>query len=137
MSATGLTVWACGLFMDVKLANLFDLASRYLPFRLEIWDRMLAGLPAPGVLSGSEVWSGRILGVMLVVITAILISYAQAAYASGLSLIYVILRQKKDDENLLVWEELDGEVAREEAVAEADEITEKEADNDTADSETA
>lgn len=136
MSAIGLIAWACGLFMDVKLANLFDLASRYLPFRLEIWDRMLAGLPAPGVLSGSEVWSGRILGVMLVVIAGIVISYAQAAYASGLSLIYVVLRQKKDDENLLEWES-DGEIETVDTVVEDEETTEKEADNDTADSETA
>ena len=136
MGAIGLIVWACGLFMDVKLANLFDLASRYLLFRPERWDRMLASLPAPGTLSESEIWSGRILGVMLVAITGIAISYAQAIYASGLSLMYVILRKIKDDENLLEWELAD-EAEVEVAAVENDGITEKEADNDTADSETA
>ncbi|MDP6037059.1 MAG: hypothetical protein QGG64_00755 [Candidatus Latescibacteria bacterium] len=136
LSAIALIAWASGLFMDVKLATLFDLASRYLVFRPERWDRVLASLPAPATPSGSEIWGGRILGVMLIVITGIVISYAQAAYASGLSLMYVILRHKKDDENLLEWE-LDEAIETEGAAEGSDEITGKEAENDTADSETA
>ena len=44
---------------------------------------------------------------MLIVLTGVLMAYAQAAFASGTSLIYVILRKKKDDENMLEWEDPD------------------------------
>ena len=46
---------------------------------------------------------------MLIVLTGVLMAYAQAAFASGTSLIYVILRKKKDDENMLEWEDPDFE----------------------------
>ena len=104
MMALWLITWACGLFMEIKLANLFDIATRYMPFIPQRWDVVLANLPAPGELSGAEVWSGRILGVMLIFITGILISYGLAAQASGSTLIYVILRRCKDGENMLEWD---------------------------------
>ena len=101
MAAIGLIAWACGLFMDVKLANLFYVASHYLLFVPEKWDDLFASLPVPGTPSRAEVWGGGILGVMLILITGIVVAYAQATYASGLSLMYVVLRHRKDDENLL------------------------------------
>ena len=55
----------------------------------------------PGSLTWSEIWAGRILGLMLVGISGILLAYWQAVYASGISLIYVILRYRKDGDNLL------------------------------------
>ena len=114
MAAIGLIAWACGLFMDVKLANLFYVASHYLLFVPEKWDDLFASLPVPGTPSGAEVWGGGILGVMLIVITGIVIAYAQATYASGLSLMYVVLRHRKDGENLLARDD-DLEVVNEEA----------------------
>lgn len=104
MMALWLITWACGLFMESKLANMFDIATRYMPFVPERWDAVLANLPAPGDLGGAEVWGGRILGVMLIFITGILISYGLAAHASGCTLIYVILRRCKDGENMLAWD---------------------------------
>ncbi len=114
MAAIGLIAVACGLFMDVKLANLFDVASSYLLFVPEKWDDLLASLPAPGTPAGSEVWGGGILGVMLIVITGIVISYVQATYSSGLGLMYVVLRYHKDGENLVARDD-DVEVESEEA----------------------
>ena len=46
---------------------------------------------------------------MLILLSGVFLAYVQAAYASGASLIYVILRRKKDDENLLEWEDPDME----------------------------
>ena len=134
MLAMWLITWACGLFMDVKLANLLDVASRYLPFTPRRWDALLANLPAPGELSGAERWGGRILGGMLVVITGIVLGYAQAIYASGLSLIYVILRKRKDGENLLEWESEDaqGEVPAPHAGETGGENAEVKSDSDDA-----
>jgi hypothetical protein len=104
MMALWLVTWACGLFMGPKLANLFDVATRYMPFVPEQWNLVLGNLPGPEAISGSELWSGRILGVMLVLISGILLSYGFSAHASGWTLIYVILRRCKDDENMLEWD---------------------------------
>ena len=60
-----------------------------------------------GSVAGISLMVGGIgiLAVMLILLTGVLLAYVQAAYASGSSLIYVILRRKKDDENLLEWED--------------------------------
>lgn len=113
MAAIGLIAWVCGWFMDVKLANLFYVASHYLLFVPEKWDDLFASLPVPGTPSGAEVWGGGILGVMLIVITGIVVAYVQATYASGLSLMYVVLRHRKDDENLLARDDDLGVVSEE------------------------
>ncbi len=126
-SALGLVGWACGLFMGMKLSNMLYAAGMYLPFDVTQWDfdflvaqysvDMMEFLPEPAALSGVDMWSGRILTVMLIALTGVLLSYALSAYASGISMIYVILRKRKDDENLLEWEdEMFGE---EEPVVEA------------------
>ena len=112
-SAMGLVSWACGLFMKEKLANLVYVAGQYVPYdftrREWLSMDMTAFLPAAGNPAGSELLAGGILGVMLILLTAILSSYALSAYASGISLIYVILRKRKDDENLLEWEDDESE----------------------------
>ena len=112
-SAMSLVSWACGLFMKEKLANLVYVAGQYVPydFTRSEWLSMdmTAFLPAAGNPAGSELLAGGILGVMLILLTAILSSYALSAYASGISLIYVILRKRKDDENLLEWEDDESE----------------------------
>ena len=60
-----------------------------------------------GSRTGSLLWSGRILAAMLILLSGVFLAYVQAACASGSSLIYVILRKKKDDENMLEWEDPD------------------------------
>ncbi|MCZ6632904.1 MAG: hypothetical protein O7G87_05820 [bacterium] len=101
MGALWLITAACGLFMGDKLADLFDLAGKYLFYKPKGWDAIIGNLPVPGSLTWSEIWAGRILGLMLVGISGILLAYWQAVYASGISLIYVILRYRKDGDNLL------------------------------------
>ena len=102
--ALWLISWACGMFMDLKLANMLQQASYHMPAVPERWDLIMDNLPTPGSPSGAEIWGGRILGVMLILLTGVVLAYGQAVYASGMSLIYVILRKRKDDENLLEWE---------------------------------
>ena len=112
-ASLGLVSWACGLFMKEKLANMVYVAGQYVPFdftRSE-WLSLdiTAFLPPAGTPSGSELLAGGILAVMLILLTVIYSSYVLSAYASGLSLIYVILRKRKDDENLLEWEDDEAE----------------------------
>ncbi|MDE2997951.1 MAG: hypothetical protein OXU79_02615 [Gemmatimonadota bacterium] len=125
-ASLGLVSWACGLFMREKLANMVYVAGQYVPFdftRSEwLWLDITAFLPPAGIPSGSELLAGGILAVMLILLTVIFSSYVLSAYASGLSLIYVILRKRKDDENLLEWE--DDEAEDDEARPEEAEATE-------------
>lgn len=113
--ALSLVGWACGMYMDAKLIGMLTVAQGYLP-PIDIADPVHRVFPemrtiwsqvGDAQLSGSIIWSGRILAVMLIILTGVLIAYAQAAFASGTSLIYVILRKKKDDENMLEWEDQD------------------------------
>ena len=104
-AAVGLILWACGLFMGAKLDHLFYVASHYLLYQPAKWDQLLAIFSVLGTPSGAEIWSGGILGAMLVAINGIVISYVQATYASGLCLMYVVLRHRKDNANLLEWDD--------------------------------
>ena len=138
MSATlALISWACGWFMKEKLSNMILVADQYIPYeftrcellKIDIMDC----LPTPGTPSGSEAWAGRILAVMLILLTGVLVSYLMAAHASGISLIYVILRKRKDDENLLEWED---ETFEDEPVAQPDQSDESDSESsDEGDSE--
>lgn len=138
-SALGLVSWACGLFMKEKLANLVYVAGQYVPYdftRCE-WLSMdiTAFLPAAGSPTGSELLAGGILGVMLLLLTAIFNAYVLSAYASGISLVYVILRKRKDDENLLEWEDDEQEQEEEqpgEAEAAVSNVEESEDDTPSA-----
>ena len=102
------TLWliaqACALGMGQKLANMLRVAGYYVPCSFIRYD-IGANLPAAGEPSGTEAWAGRILAIMLILLAGVFISYVQSACASGSSLIYVILRKRKDDENLLEWED--------------------------------
>ena len=135
-SSLALVSWACGLFMKEKLANMVYVAGQYVPFDFtrSQWLSLdiTAYLPHAGAPSGSEVLAGGILAVMLILLTVIFSSYVMSAYASGLSLVYVILRKRKDDENLLEWE--DDEAGDDEEQPEELEATDdgvREAVNDT------
>ena len=113
--ALGLIGWACGMFMDEKLVGMLQIAQGYLPpvdfstpilhaypEMKTIWSDLAETQP-----NASVIWSGRVLGIMLIMLTGVLLSYVQAVFASGTTLIYVILRKKKDDENMLEWEDPD------------------------------
>ena len=113
--ALGLIGWAFGMFMDEKLVGMLQIAQGYLPpvdfstpilhaypEMKTIWSDLAETQP-----NASVIWSGRVLGIMLIMLTGVLLSYVQAAFASGTTLIYVILRKKKDDENMLEWEDPD------------------------------
>ncbi len=120
-AALSLISWACGWFMKEKLANMILVAEKYIPYeftRCELFQMdIMDCLPTPGTPSSAEAWAGRILAVMLILLTGVLVSYLMAAHASGISLIYVILRKRKDDENLLEWED---ETFEDEPVAPSD-----------------
>lgn len=107
LAAFCLVSWVSGISMDVKLGNMLQVARDYLPLDFTNWKPIIEYVPSTGSFSGTEVWSGRILGVMLCLLTVVFISYVHVAYASGLSLIYVILRKRKDNENILEWDDED------------------------------
>ena len=125
-----LTSWACGIFMGPKLTGLLSTALHYVPQRalsLTMFhfspERVAAKIdqmpvlwrlgsyyypsllnplpPLTGEPTGTILWSGRILAVMLLFLVGFILSYALATCASGQTLIYVALRKMKDDENLL------------------------------------
>jgi len=125
-----LTSWACGLFMGPKLAGMLATALHYVPQRalsLTMFhfspERIAAKIdqmpllwrlgsyyypslmnPLPsltGEPTGTILWSGRILAIMFLILVGFILSYALTTLASGQTLIYVALRKKKDDENLL------------------------------------
>jgi hypothetical protein len=115
--AFGLMNWSVGMYMGDKLPAMLYVAQGYLPpvdftFPLHnaypemrtVWSDLQSTFAG-----GSVLWAGRILAVMLIGLTGVLAAYTQAAFASGTSLIYVILRKKKDDENMLEWEDPDFE----------------------------
>ena len=107
-----LITWACGLGMGGKLTSMIVIAQSYMPpidfttLIQHVADDMDSPWPSgSGSQTGSLLWSGRILAGMLVLLSGVFLAYVQAAYSSGASLIYVILRKKKDDENMLEWED--------------------------------
>ncbi len=115
--ALGLINWSAGMFMGDKLPAMLQIAQGYLP-PVDFSSAILNAFPEMTTVwsdlpqasaTGSVVWAGRILGLMLIILSGVLFVYAQAAIASGTSLIYVILRLKKDDENMLEWEDPDSE----------------------------
>jgi hypothetical protein len=112
--ALGLMTWALGFGMGDKLTSMMLIAQSYLPpidfttlFRNMAEDMDSPWATGSGSRTGSLLWSGRILAAMLILLSGVFLAYVQAACASGSSLIYVILRKKKDDENMLEWEDPD------------------------------
>jgi hypothetical protein len=115
--ALGLINWSAGMFMGDKLPAMLQIAKGHLP-PVDFSSAILNAFPEMTTVwtnlpeasaTGSVVWAGRILGLMLIILSGVIFSYAQAAIASGTSLIYVILRLKKDDENMLEWEDPDSD----------------------------
>ena len=122
--------WACGLFMGGKLIGMLSTALYYVPQRAlsltmfhfspdriaakidqmpVLWrlgsyyyPSLLGPLPSlAGEPTGTILWSGWILAIMFLILVGFILSYALTTFASGQTLIYIALRNKKDDENLL------------------------------------
>lgn len=101
---------ACGLFMgDRKMGFLTERALQLLPSKCPAFD-WLSGIatriwadPRVGgqAIRVTESISGWIAGITLILIVGFVLSYGFSIWIAGQSLIYIILRQKKDDENLL------------------------------------
>ena len=115
--AFGLMNWSVGMYIGDKLPGMLSVAQGYLPpvdftFPFQnvypemrtVWSDLQTTFAG-----GSVLWAGRILALMLICLTGVLIAYTQAAFASGTCLIYVIMRNRKDGENMLEWEDLDFE----------------------------
>ena len=107
-----LVYWICGIFMGPKLANIASVAIHYLPtcpffqgiprclsiFQADSW---LPVLPVTQTMGTTGQIAAVICGLSLVVIMWVPVSYAWSTLAAGQTIIYAILRKKKDDDNLL------------------------------------
>jgi len=108
-----LIYWSCGIFMGGKLADITDEALSYLTFPewfFKFFTNILPGidfrfhLPEigwQGFLSWSESISAFLIGITLILVVFGVLSYALTTLSTGQTITYIILRKKKDEENLL------------------------------------
>jgi hypothetical protein len=132
--ALKLVYMVCGWTMGAKLHNMAMVAINWLPTKLGIWSlwskgwwcgklALVSGYMSPRVeLHGAETVAAFIMGIFLVVILGFVLSYGLSTWAAGQTIIYLILRKRKDDENLLERE--DEEEEFEEAKVEEEKIEE-------------
>jgi hypothetical protein len=139
--ATQLIHFSCGILMKDKLFDTFEEALSYItipPHLLSYFSNIFPGinfrfhLPeiGPGVYLN---WSGEIsaflIAISLLFVIFMVISYGLAILSVGQTLTYIILRKKKDAENLLERKtEMEEEEERKEAEEKAKEKTEEEAE---------
>ncbi len=103
----------CGVFMKDKLTDITEEALSYITIPqhvLDYFSNIFAGinfrfhLPeiGPGIYLN---WSGEVsaflIAISLIFIIFMVLSYGLAIISTGQTLTYIILRKKKDDENLL------------------------------------
>jgi hypothetical protein len=105
--------WSCGILMKDKLSEIFQKGLSYvtlppwiLVFFSNIFPRINFRFHLPEIgwgesLSWSKEISGFLIGITLILIVFGVISYALATFSTGQTLTYIILRKKKDEENLL------------------------------------
>lgn len=106
----------CGLGMGDKLQQMAGVVLNYIPATCSTWPCFsldwLQTIPwaskfVPQVLnfaaveSGSVLWAARLMTLMMLAVMGFVASYGFAVWSSGQTLIYLALRKKKDDENLL------------------------------------
>jgi hypothetical protein len=104
---------SCGVFMKEKLADITEEALSYVTIPehiLDYFSNIFAGIDfgfhlpeiGPGIYLN---WSGQIaaflIAISLIVVIFMVLSYGLAIISSGQTVTYIILRRKKDDENLL------------------------------------
>ncbi len=105
--------WSVGVLMKDKLSEIVEGALGYLTVPASIlyfFSNLFPGIrfaflvPEPGWGAGLS-WSKEIaaflIGITLILIVFVVISYALATFSAGQTLTYIIIRKKKDDENLL------------------------------------
>ena len=123
-----LVSFVCGLAMGEKFSALMIVALQYVPDNLIAffftggvlpYPDLLGHLPETGWPSGGLLWAGRLLALSLLLVVGFVLSYALSAHSAGTALIYLILRKKKDGENLLERE--DGEEGQRPEAADASE----------------
>jgi len=107
----------CGWTMGPKLHNMAIAAIDWLPTKSGIWSLWTKGwwtgklslmsvYRAPQVqFQGAESVATVILGIFLVVILGLVLSYGLSTWTAGQTFIYLTLRKRKDDENLLERED--------------------------------
>jgi hypothetical protein len=104
---------SCGVFMKEKLADITEEALSYVTIpqhMLDYFSNIFAGIDfgfhlpeiGPGIYLN---WSGQIaaflIAISLIIVIFMVLSYGLAIISSGQTVTYIILRRKKDDENLL------------------------------------
>jgi hypothetical protein len=102
-----------GIFMKDKLANIFDQALNYLAlptgvinFFTNLFPKINFAffLPEAGLGDGTN-WSGSIsaflIGISFILIFFFILSYGLAILSCGQTVTYLIIRKRKDEENLL------------------------------------
>lgn len=104
---------SCKVFMKDKLSDIMDEALSYITIPshvLDYFSNIFAGVKfrfhLPEIGSGIYLnWSGEIsaflIGISLIFVIFMVLSYGLAIISTGQTLTYIILRKKKDDENLL------------------------------------
>jgi len=135
-----LVYWSCGIFMSAKLTDITDEAFSYVTFPdwfFKFFTNIFPGidfrfhLPETGwqgFLSWSESISAFLVGITLILLIFGVLSYALATLSTGQTITYIILRKKKDEENLLerkTEEEEEQEKIEEEEKEKAEEVKEE------------
>ena len=118
--------------MDGKLSRITEQASSYIfganspltPFiskTFNIYTPASLGIVKPAYLTTTDVFTIVLITIALFVIGGTVLAYLLTNFSVGQSLIYVILRKKKDDENLV--ERKDEDELEEEEKEESDEVS--------------
>jgi hypothetical protein len=143
LRATQLFYFSCGILMKEKLADIFEEALSYVTIPthlLNYFSNIFPGISfrfhlpeiGPGIYLN---WSGEIsaflIAISLIFIIFMVISYGLTILSVGQTLTYIILKKKKDDENLLerkteMEEEEDRKEAEEKAKEEEEETKSEE-----------
>ena len=107
----------CWTFMGSKLDNIVSVALYRFPLDFgplaNLFDFISItklGSLMPSILFTADLpftikLSGWILGIVLLLLCVFVASYCLSVFLSGHTLMYIILRMKKDTENLLTWSE--------------------------------
>jgi len=124
--ALKLVYMVCGWTMGPKLHNMVMAAIKWLPTQIGIWSLWSKGwwcsklaavstyMPTRVPLHGAEPVAVVIIGIFLICIFGLVVSYGLSTWAAGQAIIYLILRKRKDDENLLEREDEEEEEFEEE-----------------------
>jgi len=114
IAALWLVHWICGLLMGDSMVKLTSVALGYLP-HFGFWSALWTKLGWLPLREGAEITrttvqvSGVIAGIWLALILGFVLSYGWTSWAVGQGIIYLILRYKKDQENLLERKEREEE----------------------------